>query len=62
MHAQPIAQLEAVKAPRSSRIGWFFRELVLPLLLGLGVGAGALAPCQHGACQEHSPPPVVSRP
>lgn len=41
-------------------LSWFFTEVLLPLLLGLGIGAGTLAPCSHGACDD--PPKIVSHP
>lgn len=48
-------------APNPRRaLSWLFREIVLPLLLGLGIGAGALAPCGKGECSDA--PKIVSHP
>jgi len=45
----------------ASLASFLFRDVLVPLLLGLGIGAGALAPCGRGECSS-SAPQIVSHP
>lgn len=50
----PVPFRPPQKRTGTSWAAWLFSEILVPLLLGLGVGAGVLAPCGHGQCERQA--------